>query len=101
MAIRAALPEDIPAVVEVQRQSALLSLSHIFPQDHHPFPGELVGARWHAELEDPSTAVYVCGEDEVEVEVRRRSRRQAGWVVRGFRGTTDTAPAPTYCLETA
>ena len=102
MAIRAALPEDIPAVVEVQRQSALLSLSHIFPQDHHPFSRELVGARWHAELADPS--LYATRGGEVPGLIERLDKAKADFLhARGVEGGPDsveefasgTAPAAT------
>lgn len=44
---------DIDALVMVQREGAVVGLGHIFPQDSHPFPGQVVRDRWRAELADP------------------------------------------------
>ena len=60
MELRPASTQDLEALVAVQEAGAVAALGHIFPQDEHPFPREVVRRRWAAELADPDVAVYVC-----------------------------------------
>jgi RimJ/RimL family protein N-acetyltransferase len=59
MFLREAVPDDVPAIIEVQRPAAVRALAHIFPQDVHPFPEAAIRARWLAEIADPQIAVSV------------------------------------------
>jgi RimJ/RimL family protein N-acetyltransferase len=63
MRLRNATAADLPDLLEVQEAGALRALTHIFPQDAHPFPRAAVLARWTAELADPDVAVYVVEDD--------------------------------------
>jgi hypothetical protein len=38
MYLREAVPEEVPAIVEMQRPGAIRAVGHIFPQDTPPFP---------------------------------------------------------------
>ncbi len=64
MLFRRAVPADVPALVEVQRQGALLGLGHIFPQASHPFPRALIVERWLEELADPAVDVWILCDDD-------------------------------------
>ena len=57
--MRRARPGDVAALVEVQRDGAVEALSHIFPQDTHPFPVDEVRRRWAVEVDDPALRCYV------------------------------------------
>lgn len=59
MIFRAATPDDLEPLVDVQQEGAIQGLAHIFPQERHPFPRAEVARRWAAELADPDTFVYV------------------------------------------
>ena len=59
MLLRVAGLADLPALVDVQHSSALHALTHIFPQDVHPFPRAEIQSRWASEIADPDTGVYV------------------------------------------
>ncbi len=49
--------------MDVQHSGALHSLTHIFPQDAHPFPRAAIQSRWASEIADPETKVYVVEHD--------------------------------------
>jgi RimJ/RimL family protein N-acetyltransferase len=57
--LRTAELADLPALIEVQHAGSLQALTHIFPQDAHPFPRAAIQARWAAEIADPAVKVYV------------------------------------------
>lgn len=57
--LRAALPGDVEALLDVQQAGALAGLGHIFPQDRYPFPRAAVTARWRREIGDPDVCAYV------------------------------------------
>ncbi|WP_144124094.1 GNAT family N-acetyltransferase [Catellatospora sichuanensis] len=59
MLLRLAEPEDLDDLLDVQQEGAQRALAHIFPQDTHPFPRDLIFARWVAEIADPGIEVYV------------------------------------------
>lgn len=63
MNFRRATSADVSGIVEVQQAGALAGLAHIFPQDQHPFPGDVIADRWRAELADPSTFIYVAADE--------------------------------------
>jgi RimJ/RimL family protein N-acetyltransferase len=63
MLVREAVTADLPALMDVQQAGALRALSHIFPQDTHPFPRARLHSRWAAEITDPNTQVYVVEHD--------------------------------------
>lgn len=44
--------DELDAVVAVERDSAVVGLSHIFPQEDHPFPTEAARTKWHAAIDD-------------------------------------------------
>ena len=54
---------DLDALLEVQREGAVVGLAHIFPQDRFPFPTESIRARWEAELADPGVDCFVVVHD--------------------------------------
>lgn len=64
MIVRLAVVADVHPLVDVQQQGAVLGLSHVFPQDTHPFPREDIARRWIAEIADPATQAYVCTDDQ-------------------------------------
>ena len=57
---RPAAPDDVDAILNVQEPGAVQGLGHIFPQAQHPFPRDVVRARWESEIVDPRIAVYVA-----------------------------------------
>lgn len=54
---------DLQPCVEVQRAGAIKGLSHIFPQETHPFPTHQILERWSAHLGDPGVQAYVVEDD--------------------------------------
>lgn len=50
---------DLDALLEVQRDAAVVGLGHIFPQDRYPFSVPTIRARWQRELEDPEVDCFV------------------------------------------
>ena len=63
MRFRPATAPDLPELVSVQEHGAVVALSHIFPQDTHPFPRAAVLQRWRDELQNPSIAIYVSTDE--------------------------------------
>lgn len=63
MIFREATRDDLEQLVAVQRDGAVHGLAHIFPQDEHPFPRDVVATRWAAEMADPETDVFVSSDD--------------------------------------
>jgi RimJ/RimL family protein N-acetyltransferase len=63
MLLRAATPEDVPALVDVQEAGAVVALAHIFPQEDHPFPRAAIEARWAEEIRDPGIDAFLIQRD--------------------------------------
>lgn len=59
MILRAATSHDVDALIEVQREGAIRGLSHIFPQDKHPFPETTIATRWRREIAGPDFNVFL------------------------------------------
>ncbi|WP_433833108.1 N-acetyltransferase family protein [Actinoplanes sp. CA-015351] len=59
MQLRAADLTDLPALLDVQQSGAILALSHIFPQDRHPFPRAELHQRWTAEITGADVDAFV------------------------------------------
>ncbi|SDT48025.1 GNAT family N-acetyltransferase [Actinoplanes derwentensis] len=57
--LRTAVPADLEAILDVQQEGSIRSLSHIFPQDRHPFPRAELAERWSEEITDPAVRVLV------------------------------------------
>ncbi|OLT21249.1 GNAT family N-acetyltransferase [Ornithinimicrobium sp. CNJ-824] len=51
---------DVPAVLDVQEPAAVAGLADVFPQDRHPFPREVVAARWREEIASPDVECLVA-----------------------------------------
>ena len=63
MWFRPATETDLPDLVSVQEEGAVVALAHVFPQETHPFPRATILQRWRDELQDPSIAVYVSTDE--------------------------------------
>lgn len=57
---RPATAKDVGGILNIQKPGAILGLGHIFPQDEHPFPRDVVEERWQTEMADEATAIYVA-----------------------------------------
>jgi hypothetical protein len=79
-------------MMDVQHAGAPRSLTHIFPQDTHPFPRAIIRSRWASEIENPGVDVYVIENDDGQIagfaarlrvfDQNRRARRfyeKHGW----------------------
>lgn len=62
--LRRLLPDDLDALLEVQRAGAVAGLAEIFPQDRFPFPTDEIRARWEHELADPGIDCFVVVQDD-------------------------------------
>lgn len=62
--LRAASSSDVDALLDVQQEGAIRGLSHIFPQDQHPFPRAAIAARWRTEIAAPDCDVYLYTDDD-------------------------------------
>jgi RimJ/RimL family protein N-acetyltransferase len=56
---RPATLDDLDELLDLQQEGSVLALSHVFPQDTHPFPRAEVHRRWTREVADPDIHVYV------------------------------------------
>ncbi len=63
MIFREARLGDVADLVEVQAEGAIKALSHIFPQETHPFPRAELVARWTREIAAPDIHPYVGTDD--------------------------------------
>ena len=63
MILRRAAASDVDSLVDIQQAGAVLALSHIFPQNLHPFPRDVIVRRWLTEIVDPGIQVYVFTDD--------------------------------------
>jgi GNAT superfamily N-acetyltransferase len=61
--IRAARPDEVEVLLEVQRVSAVAAFAHVFPQDRYPFPTDAIREAWREALADPLVEVYLAEED--------------------------------------
>jgi RimJ/RimL family protein N-acetyltransferase len=61
--LRLATLDDLPELVVVQEEAAVVALGHVFPQDRYPFPREAVLERWAEEVADRGTRVYVSTDE--------------------------------------
>src|SRR4051794_30506548 len=52
--------DDLPALIELQQDGAVVALADVFPQDLYPFPRDTIAARWRTEIEDPLIRTYVA-----------------------------------------
>ncbi|MGA8682311.1 MAG: GNAT family protein [Acidimicrobiales bacterium] len=67
MTLRRAAETDLDSLLAVQEKGATRALSHIFPQDTHPFPREALRSRWAKEIADPGIRAYVITNNDEEV----------------------------------
>lgn len=64
MRLRLACEADLDALLELQEEGAVRALSHIFPQDEHPFPRDTLRSRWRDEIADPGVNTYVITDED-------------------------------------
>jgi RimJ/RimL family protein N-acetyltransferase len=58
--LRVAGPDDLLALMELERDANLVGLAHVFPAEQHPFPEDDVLARWALVLDEPGVVVLVA-----------------------------------------
>jgi putative acetyltransferase len=63
--LRPLAPDDLEALVSLQKAGGIAGLGHVFPQDTHPFPRDRITARWRAEIDDPDTEALAVDVDGV------------------------------------
>lgn len=56
---RQASVADLAALTDLERDANLVGLSHVFPAERFPFPGNAVLARWALVLDEPGVRVLV------------------------------------------
>jgi GNAT superfamily N-acetyltransferase len=56
---RQATTQDLPALLDLEREANLAALGHVFPPDRYPYPDGDVLARWALVLDEPGAAVVV------------------------------------------
>ncbi len=61
---RQAAPEDLTALRDLERESNLAALGHVFAPERFPFPDDAVLARWSLVLDDPDCDVLVLDDPE-------------------------------------
>jgi GNAT superfamily N-acetyltransferase len=82
MQIRRAGPSDVDACLGVQRRSAVIGYAHIFDQEIHPFPDEIVRTEWEARLaSEAEVLLAVDGAEPVGTVSTRPPRLEALFVV--------------------
>jgi GNAT superfamily N-acetyltransferase len=63
---RQATTDDLPALLELEREANLAALGHVFPPDRYPYPDDDVLARWALVLEEPGAEVVVRDDPEAD-----------------------------------
>jgi GNAT superfamily N-acetyltransferase len=56
---RQATLDDLPGLLDLERDANLVGLGHVFPPDRYPFPEDDVLARWALVLSEPGVEVLV------------------------------------------
>ena len=64
--LRPLRPDDLDALMVIQREGSVAVLGEVFPQDRFPFPADDIRRRWETELADPAVQCFaiVGGDDE-------------------------------------
>jgi GNAT superfamily N-acetyltransferase len=62
--VRAMTLDDLPQLIDLQQAGAVLGMAEVFPQDRHPFPRDVILARWRDEVADPTIGTYVAVDDD-------------------------------------
>jgi GNAT superfamily N-acetyltransferase len=65
--IRPARPDDLEALVAIQRAAELAALGHIFPPDQHAYPAQAVATRWRTALAAAEVHVLIAERGEQAV----------------------------------
>jgi len=60
---REATVEDLPALLDLEREANLAGLGHVFPAERYAFPDDDVLARWALVLDEPGVRVIVRDSD--------------------------------------
>jgi len=55
---------DLPALLDLQQEGAVLGMADVFPQDEHPFPRDAIIARWREEIADASVDAFIAEDDD-------------------------------------
>lgn len=63
MLLRPLTPDQLDALVDVQREGAVAGLADVFPQDRYPFQVDVIRERWAAELADPAIDCFAVVQD--------------------------------------
>ena len=58
--IRAGVPQDVEALLGVQRDACTTAFAHIFPPEQYPFPDEAVREEWQKSLSGETVEVHVA-----------------------------------------
>ncbi len=58
--VRRGQPDDVEALLRIQRDAAIAAFSHIFPPERYPFPDAVIRSGWAAAIEDPGIEVYLA-----------------------------------------
>jgi putative acetyltransferase len=61
--IRSARPDEVEALLSVQRAACVKAFAHIFPPDLYPYPDDDVREMWRESLDDPEVEVYIAEVD--------------------------------------
>lgn len=64
MILRKATSADVEALLDVQQPATVEGLGHLFPQEDHPFPRQIIASRWLAEIAAPDVSVHLYTEDD-------------------------------------
>lgn len=60
IALRPASADDLGTLIEIQRAASLKAFAQVFPPDRHPFPTEVVRARWVGALAEDGVHVLLA-----------------------------------------
>ena len=67
--VRAARPDEVEALLGIQKAASVAGFRHIFPPARYPFPAAAVRARWRAALGTAEVCVLVAECDGLPVGV--------------------------------
>jgi GNAT superfamily N-acetyltransferase len=58
--IRDARPDDLEALLTIQREASVAGFANVFPPERYPYPTQEVRELWRETLVDPDVDVYVA-----------------------------------------
>jgi GNAT superfamily N-acetyltransferase len=63
LTIRPARPDDVDALLTIQREASVGAFAHVYPPEQYPYPNEAILRLWHETLANREVEVHVAEVD--------------------------------------